>query len=122
MRKADPRSFVGMLWLVISILVAIGQCFAEKGINDALIDAATRGDLSDVNTALDKGADVNARDKFGRTPLHWAAYKGHVEAMKSLLSRGADIDSQRMEESHVPRHPISIGPLSTPLYSAILNK
>lgn len=104
MRKADPRSFVGVLWLVTSILLATGQCFAEKGINDALIKAATRGDLSDVNTILDKGADVNSRDQFGRTALHWASLGGQPEVARLLLANGADpkaVDDQGHSALHV---------------------
>jgi uncharacterized protein len=39
---------------------------------------------------LDKGADVNARNGHGGTPLMWAAVYGHEEAAQLLLSRGAD--------------------------------
>jgi ankyrin repeat protein len=39
---------------------------------------------------LEHGADVNTKDDFGITPLHWAADKGHVEVVKLLLERGAD--------------------------------
>jgi len=29
----------------------------------------------------------------GRTPLHWAVYKGHLEVVSRLLARGAQIDA-----------------------------
>ena len=29
-------------------------------------------------------------DQDGMTPLHWAAYKGHVQTVKTLLKKGAD--------------------------------
>ncbi|KAG1658555.1 Inversin-A [Nymphon striatum] len=37
---------------------------------------------------------VNMQDKFGRTPLHWAAQKGRFEIVKLLLQHGAKIDIQ----------------------------
>ena len=39
---------------------------------------------------LERGADPNAKDDDGLTPLHDAALWGHVEIVKILLERGAD--------------------------------
>jgi len=39
---------------------------------------------------LDRGADVNARQDDGWTPLHLAALCGHLEFMQLLLDRGAN--------------------------------
>lgn len=36
------------------------------------------------------GADVNARDYLGYTPLHWAAARGNNELIRYLLDQGAD--------------------------------
>lgn len=44
---------------------------------------------------LAKGADVNARRNAGDTPLHHAAYGGHLEAIKALLRAGADVNAQK---------------------------
>jgi ankyrin repeat protein len=39
---------------------------------------------------LERGADPNAKNDDGWTPLHIAAGEGHVEIVKLLLERGAD--------------------------------
>jgi ankyrin repeat protein len=39
---------------------------------------------------LERGADPNAKDNDGKTPLHIAAYWDSVEIVKILLERGAD--------------------------------
>jgi len=43
---------------------------------------------------LDRGADIDARDKEGRTPLHLTAWSGQAEAAKLLLARGADVNAR----------------------------
>jgi ankyrin repeat protein len=32
--------------------------------------------------------DLNTRDDNGRTPIHYAAQRGHLEALKLILSMG----------------------------------
>ena len=46
---------------------------------------------TDVQTELDAGADVMARNKGGLTPLHVAAYVGTVDGIRILLDAGADV-------------------------------
>jgi ankyrin repeat protein len=43
---------------------------------------------------LDSGADVNARNDAGYTPLLCAARNGEGEAVRLLLERGADVNAQ----------------------------
>ncbi len=62
------------------------------GIMPKLHEAAEKGDLKEVKKALSwwRFADVNARDHFWKTPLHFGAAGGNPEVVKFLLEKGAD--------------------------------
>lgn len=64
----------------------------KSELNDQLFDAVRKGDAAAVTALLDKGADVNAKFRYGATALFKAAERGHVEVVKVLLARGADVD------------------------------
>ena len=57
---------------------------------DALHRAAGAGDIDGLTAALKAGADVNARDRRGRTALMHAANKGYVLVVQPLLKAKAD--------------------------------
>ncbi len=63
---------------------------AEVARYDGLFAAAHNGDAAGIARLIAGGADVRARDSYGRTPLHVAAYAGRHDAMRALASGGAD--------------------------------
>jgi ankyrin repeat protein len=64
----------------------------------ALFAAAQAGDLAKASNALDAGADVNAANPHGVTPLLEASGQGHLELARYLIGRGAAIDYTGMRE------------------------
>lgn len=93
-----------MFWfalLLVTSLVAAPQdpppasspaAQAPSPLVEELWDAARDGDVARVRAALDKGADVNAKGRYDRTALGFAADKGHTDVIRLLLQRGADIN------------------------------
>jgi uncharacterized protein len=61
-------------------------------------DAGTEGEvLEAVNVALSLGADVNAVDINGETPMHGAAYKNLPQVVRFLAGAGARVDRWNRE-------------------------
>ena len=57
-------------------------------------DAAYDGNIEAVKQHLAAGADVNAKEEYGVTPLHRVAYEGHKEIAELLIAKGADVDAK----------------------------
>lgn len=64
---------------------------ASQALNDEFFEAVRKGDVAAVKATLDKGADVNAKFRYGSTALFKAAERGHAPVVKLLLERGADV-------------------------------
>ena len=56
--------------------------------------AAYNNSLEAVKVLLAHGADVNARDDYSNTALHYAASYGHDALAQALLGAGADINAK----------------------------
>ena len=48
------------------------------------------GQLKGMQLLIEKGADINARNKQDLTPLHIAVSKGHIKIIELLVSKEAD--------------------------------
>jgi hypothetical protein len=66
----------------------------QQKLNDELYEAVRKGDLAAVKATLDKGADVNAKFRYGATALFKAAERGNADIVKMLIERGADVNVQ----------------------------
>jgi ankyrin repeat protein len=58
----------------------------------ALHWAAANGHVSIVRQLIDNGADVNAKDVLGRTPLHLGVH--HPQVVRVLIQSGANVNAR----------------------------
>jgi ankyrin repeat protein len=90
----------------IALVVIMGVWFTHRApalspTTQHLYQALKAKDVQAVSDALAQGADVNAHDELGFTPLVWAtinagAVSGHPDttaALPLLLDKGADINA-----------------------------
>lgn len=84
----------------VAILLALAAAFpaaaqlppgrAELDAYRGLHAAAARDDAAEIARLAGAGADLDARDAHGRTALHVAAFLARHEAMRALVSAGAE--------------------------------
>jgi len=69
-----------------------GQIVVPGKIPRPLHRAAQAGDLPLAQKLLSQGTDINAQDKWGRTPLYFTVFKKHAALAAFLIEKGADVN------------------------------
>uniref|UniRef100_A0A672NKS7 Histone-lysine N-methyltransferase EHMT2-like n=1 Tax=Sinocyclocheilus grahami TaxID=75366 RepID=A0A672NKS7_SINGR len=85
---------------VVKYLIQSGACVyhAEEDGSTGLHHAAKLGNLEVVMLLLSTGqVDINAQDSGGWTPIIWAAEHRHIDVIRALLNRGANVTLQDKE-------------------------
>ena len=116
--QADPRLLVardpmGNTALIIAVNSghnALADLLFDAGVEPGLHEAAAIGDSDRVRAALERDASLLDTDSpEGFTPLSLAAHFGHLEVMRLLIDRGADVN-------RVATHRIGVTPLHAALF------
>lgn len=61
--------------------------------SEQLHDAVRAGEVARARELIAAGADANARDSYGATPLMNAAHGGNVQMVRALIAAGADVNA-----------------------------
>ena len=85
-------------WTIDEISATPGSCGELTGLHEAV----RLGNAEWVACLAATGADVNARDEEGDSPLHIAVERGSVELAQILIAAGADLRLPSYGESPVP--------------------
>ncbi len=64
----------------------------------AIHRAAGANHMAVVEYLHSKGADLNIKDKSGRTPLHWCCIGGHKDVAEYLVKNGAGVNDKAADQ------------------------
>jgi ankyrin repeat protein len=84
----------------LMVAVALGALLGAQA--STVTEAARRGDLEALRALLKQGADVNAAEGDGTTPLHWAARAGDAELVQMLAYAGANVKATTRLGAYTP--------------------
>lgn len=73
-----------------ALTLLLTLCAHAAELDDALLAAARKGDLAQVQSLLASGASVEAKTRYQTTPLYFAARNGHFPVVELLLAKGAN--------------------------------
>jgi len=80
-----------MTWVItLAAVVALAQAPPPTR-SEQLQDAARKGDAATVKKLLDEGVDVDTRFRYNTTAMFYASDHGHVDVVRVLLDKGADL-------------------------------
>ena len=125
---------MAQFFIKILILCVLSPCLSFANINNDLFEAVENGNLTQVQSLIEEGANVNtrgyinstplhltsdeeiaiflikeganieARDNDGDTPLHLAALNGYDHIIDVLIENGAEIHAVNNEYKFTPLH------------------
>jgi cytohesin len=108
--RAQERNFAPLHLAVMADRAAVAQLLLARG---AEVEARDELGWTPLHHAVSvavqellvaNGANVGARDNGGRTPLHVAALSGRADLAQFLLARGADVNARDSEDGVTPLH------------------
>jgi hypothetical protein len=85
-------ALIAMASLTSTAQAQVAPSALEAARYTGLLAAAQQGDLAKAKKLLAAGANVNARDPYGRTAVHIATHARQRELIRALAQAGADLE------------------------------
>lgn len=79
--------------LAVTVSAQTPPSLADLASYTGLLKAVVEADPGEISQLLEAGADINAPDSHGRTPLMLATYSGNESIAGLLIARGADVNA-----------------------------
>lgn len=86
-------AFFVLFLLVSSVIPAWGTSFGKMS-DQQFLDICRDGTEQEILDAINKGANVNAKNSNGTTALMLAVVNDHVKTVNALLKAGADVNAK----------------------------
>ncbi len=94
---------VSVLLVGVAAIFGVKKFMEERGekkeltikkANRDLLKACKRGNVENLEEAIQAGADANCEDEKGVPAIMWAVYSGDMEVVEFLIEEGADCDPE----------------------------
>ena len=97
LRLTDEHFDTELVRVVRAVRKALGipeeEDASTSALDQRLLEAAAEGQLKSVKLLVRQGANLNARNEEGATPLILAAANGHTRTVSALCELGAKVDA-----------------------------
>jgi len=91
MRNRGITAFFLVMFLT-SFVSFRSHCFQVKNIDEEMMEAVKKGDISKVQELIEKGANLNFKGRSG--PLHQTIRLNRLKIAELLIAKGADVNAQ----------------------------
>ncbi|XP_034934875.1 caseinolytic peptidase B protein homolog [Chelonus insularis] len=94
-KNTSEANYKNLSFILSGLGLIVAYCDAPISLKEKrFFRAAQYGNIPDLKKAILEGVDVNMRHSLGWTALHSAAINGKVDALKFLISQGADVNAE----------------------------
>jgi ankyrin repeat protein len=105
-------AFLVACWVAMGCGACGHRAAESHSLDLELLQFAEKGDLASVQQFVKKGANIEAKDQSGSTPLMIAAGNADTAMVKFLLDRGASVDTRNTEGANVLMEAAQMGRVS----------
>ena len=105
----DGANWTALVWAVNAGQIEVAEFLINNNSdvniaygrqNQSLLHQAAQTDSVElIELLIDKGIDVNVKNRTGQTPLHLACRSGNKEVVELLIDKGADVNAKAQSQN-----------------------